>query len=230
MRTIRWLDLSALVASLTVFAIAFVLVPDKTWSAAAITSVTLFAFSVASVFYLPSFTLKNNGGGNNAAQMASLGPIGFLAGGMLLLTASGFVSALMGWDKAAWIVDIIAFGAYLISQFMLRAACEIVGNVASQYSGSGKHTVWQSEVQKLCGMATDATTKSGLERLAEKLRFAASDVPGSSSRDNQVSSEIHKLANLLGSDNSEILQKNISKIEMLIIQRDISLRSARNKA
>lgn len=229
MRTIRWLDLSALVASLTVFAIAFVLVPDKTWSAAAITSVTLFAFSVASVFYLPSFTLKNNGG-NNAAQMASLGPIGFLAGGMLLLTASGFVLALMGWDKAAWIVDLIAFGAYLISQFMLRAACEIVGNVASQYSGSSKHTAWQSEVQKLCGMAADATTKSGLERLAEKLRFAASDVPGSSYHDNQVSSEIHKLANLLGSDNSAILQKNISKIEMLITQRDISLHSARNKA
>lgn len=228
MRTIRWLDLSALVASLTVFAIAFVLVPDKTWSAAAITSVTLFAFSVASVFYLPSFTLKNNGG-NNAAQMASLGPIGFLAGGMLLLTVSGFVSALMGWDKAAWIVDIIAFGAYLISQFMLRATCEIVGNVASQYSGSGKHTVWQSKVQELCGMATDASIKVELERLAEKLRFSASGVPGGTPHDSHVSSEIQILANLLGSDNTAILQNNISRIEMLIAQREVFLRRARNK-
>lgn len=228
MRTIRWLDLSALVASLTVFAIAFVLVPDKTWSAAAITSVTLFAFSVASVFYLPSFTLKNNGG-NNAAQMASLGPTGFLAGGMLLLTASGFVSALMGWDKAAWIVDIIAFGAYLISQFMLRATCEIVGNVAFQYSGSGKHAVWQSKVQELCGMATDASTKVELERLTEKLRFSASGVPGGTPHDSHVSSEIQILANLLGSDNTAILQNNISRIEMLIAQREVFLRRARNK-
>lgn len=229
MRSIGWFNLSALVASLMVLAIAFVLVPDKTWSAAAITSVAFFAFSVAFIFYLPSVMLKISGG-NNAVQMATLGPLGFVTGWMLLLTAAGFASALMGLDKIAWVMDIFAFGSFLISQFMLRPTLAVVGNIASQYSGSSKHTVWQSEVQKLCGMATDATTKSGLERLAEKLRFAASDVPGSSSHDNQVSSEIHKLANLLGSDNSAILQKNISKIEMLITQRDISLRSARNKA
>lgn len=229
MRSIGWVSLSALVASLMVLALAFVLVPDKTWSAAVITSVAFFAFSVAFVFYLPSVVLKNSGG-NNAGQMASLGPLGFVTGGMLLLTAAGFVSALMGWDMIAWVMDIFAFGSFLISQFMLRANLRVVGNVASQYSGLSKHTVWQSEVQGLCGMATDVTTKSGLERLAEKLRYAASDVPSGSPQDNQVSSEIQTLANQLDSGSSAILQKNISKIEMLIAQRDVFLRSTRNKA
>lgn len=229
MRSIGWFNLSALVASLMVFAIAFVLVPDKTWSAAAITSVAFFAFSVAFIFYLPSVMLKNSGG-NNAVQMATLGPLGFITGWMLLLTAAGFVSALMGWDKTAWVMDILAFGLFLISQFMLRATLGVVGDVASQYSKPSKHTVWQNEVQGLCSMATDTTTKSGLERLAEKLRYAASDVPGGSPQDNQVHSEIQTVADLLGSDNSTVLQNNISKIEMLIAQRDVFLRSTRNKA
>lgn len=229
MRAIGWFNLSALAASSMVFAIAFVLVPDKTWSAAAITSLALFAFSVAFVFYLPSVMLKNRGG-NNAAQMASLGPLGFVTGGMLLLTAAGFVSALMDWDKIAWVMDIFAFGSFLLSQFMLRATLEVVGNVASQYSAPSKHTIWQSEIQVLCGMATEATTKSGLERLAEKLRYAASDVPGGSPQDNQVNSEIRALADLLGLDSSTVLQENISKIEMLIAQRDVYLRANRSKA
>lgn len=229
MRSIGWFNLSALVASLMVFAISFVIVPDNTWSATAITSVALFALSVAFVFYLPSVVFKASFG-NNAAQMASLGPLGFVTCGMLLLTAAGSVSALMGWDKTAWIMNIFAFGSFLISQFTLRSTLSVVGNVASQYSGSSKHTIWQSEAQRLCGMATDATTKSVLERLAEKLRYAASDVPGGSPQDNQISSEIQTLANQLDSDSSASLQKNISKIEMLIAQRDVFLSSARNKA
>lgn len=228
MRLIRWLNLSAVVACLMVLAIAFVLVPDKTWNAATTTSVTLFAFSVAFVFYLPLVALKDSNG-SNAAHMASLGPLCFVTGGLLLLTAAGFVSALIGWDNIAWVMDIFAFGLFLISQFMLRAALEVVGNVASQYAGPSKHTVWQSEVHGLRAVAADPTTKSGLERLAEKLRFAASDIPGGSPQDYQVSSEIQTLADLLGSDSSAILQKNISKIEMLVAQRDVFLRSSRNK-
>lgn len=228
MRATGWFNLSALVASLMVLAITFALVPDKTWSVAVITSVVFFAFSIAFVFFLPSVILGNSGG-NNAAQMISLGPLSFITGGMLLLTAAGFVSALIGWDKIAWVINIFAFGSFLISLFMLRASLEVVGNAAFQHPGPSKHIIWQNEIQGLCGMATDTSTKSELKRLAEKLRFAASDMPSGSPQDNPISSEIQALADMLKSNSSAVLQKNISSIEILVAQRDSYLRTNRNK-
>lgn len=228
MRATGWFNLSALVASLMVLAIAFVLVPDKTWSVAVITSVVFFAFSIAFVFFLPSVILGNSGG-NNAAQMISLGPLSFITGGMLLLTSAGFVSALAGWDKIAWTINIFAFGSFLISLFMLRASFAVIGNAAFQYPVPSKHILWQNEIQGLCGMTTDTSTKSELKQLAEKLRFAASDIPGGSPQDNQISSEIQALADLLKSNSPVVLQRNISNIEMLVEQRDGYLRTNRNK-
>lgn len=229
MRSMGLFNLAALVASVMVLAIAVVLVPDKSWSNAAITSVVIFALAVGFIFYAPLMLVKSQSG-SDAVQMASLGPIGVVTGLTLLLTASAFVLAILGMDKLAWAMDIFAIGSFIISWLMLRAAADIVGNVAAKYSVPSKHVGWQSEVQGLRSIASDAKSKVSLEQLAEKLRYAASDVPGGSPQDSSIDSEVHGISDQLGEDSAANIQSQISKIEILIAQRDVFLRSARNKA
>lgn len=229
MRSIGLFNLAALVASVMVLAIAAILVPDKSWSTAAIASVGIFALAVGFIFYVPSMLVKSQSG-NDAVQMASLGPLGVVTGLTLLLTAGAFVLAILGMDKLASALDIFAIGSFIISGLMLRASVEVVSNVAAKYSVPSKHIGWQSEVQGLRSITSDSKSKTSLEQLAEKLRYAASDIPGGSPQDGQIDGVVQEIGNLLSADSTANVQSQISKIEMLIAQRDVFLRSARNKA
>lgn len=229
MRSLGFFNLAALVASLMVLAIAGVLVPDKSWSDAAITSVVSFALAVGFVFYVPSVVAKRQGG-NDAVQMASLGPLGILSCGMLSLTVGAFVFAIYGMEKLAWAMDIFAIGSFIISVLMLRAARDVIGNVATQYSAPSKHIGWQGEIQGLSSIASDTKSKDALEKLAEKFRYAASDVPGGTPQDSLIAGAVQGISDQLSADSAANVQRQIAKIEMLISQRDVFLRSARSKA
>lgn len=229
MRSIGMFNLAALVASAMVLAIAVILVPDKSWSNAAITSGVIFSLSVGFIFYVPSMLVKSQSG-SDAAQMASLGPLGVVTGWTLLLTASAFVLAILGMDKLAWSLDIFAIGSFIISGLMLRAAADVVSNVATKYSAPSKHIGWQGEIQGLRSIASDTKSKASLDQLAEKLRYAASDVPGGTPQNCSIDSEVSAISDSLNADSAANVQGQISKIEILIAQRDVFLRSARNKA
>ena len=229
MRSMGFFNLAALVASLMVLAIAAVLVPDMSWSDAAITSVVSFALAVGFVFYAPSVVAKRQGG-NDAVQMASIGPLSILSGGMLLLTAGAFVFAIYGMEKLAWALDIFAIGSFIISLLMLRAAGDVIGNVAAQYAAPSKHIGWQGEIQGLCSIASDTKSKAALELLAEKFRYAASDVPGGQPQDSLIAGAMQEISDQLSADSAADVQSQISNIVMLIAQRDVFLRSARSKA
>lgn len=229
MRSMGLFNLAALVASLMLLAISAVLVPDKLWSTAAITSVVIFALSVGFIFYAPSALVKSQSS-SDAAQMASLGPLGVITGLTLLLTAGAFVLAIRGMDKLAWALDIFAIGSFIISGLLLRAATDVIGNVSAKYSVPSNHIRWQGEVQGLRSIASDSKFKTSLEQLAEKLRYAASDIPGGSPHDSLIDNEVRSISDQLNVDSAANIQSPISKIEILIAQRDMFLRSARNKA
>lgn len=229
MRSMGFFSLAALVGSVMVLAIAAFLVPDKSWSNATITSTFIFALAVGFVFYAPSMLVKSQNG-IDAAQIATLGPLGVVTGLTLLLTASAFVLAILRLDMLAWAIDILAIGSFIISVLLLSAAADVVSNVAAKYSVPSKHTGWQSEVQVLRSIASDAKSKAILEQLEEKLRYAASDVPGGSPQDSSIDSEVRSIGDQLRTNSSANLQSQIAKIEMLIAQRDVFMRTARNKA
>jgi len=223
-------NLVAMIASLMVLAMFVVLSPDKSWGATLITSIVIFALSVGFVFYAPSVVSKKQGG-SDAAKMASLGPLSVITGVLLLLTAGAFAFAIFGMDKLAWAIDILAIGIFIIGRLMLRAATDVIGNVAAQYSAPSKHIKWQGEIQNLSSITSDGSAKNLLEKLAEKLRYAASDMPGGSPQDSQIGEVINALGEQLSADSgSSNVQSHISKIEMLIAQRDGFLRTARSKA
>lgn len=226
--SIRWFNLTALVASVMVLIMATILVPEKSWSNAAITSIVIFALSIGFVFYVPS-VVKPQGAGD-AAPMASLGPLGIITGWMLLVTAGAFVLALLGMDKLAWAMVVLSIGSFMLSGLLLRAASDVVGNVAKQYSSPSKHIYWQREIQGLSSATPDGQLKNSLANLAEKLRYTASDVLGGSPQDGQIDGEIKAIVNLLAAKNSANVQNKITQIEVLMSQRDIFLRSARDKS
>ena len=229
MRVLGLFNLSALVSSLMILAIAYVLVPDKVWTNEAIAALIIFALAVGFIFYIPSALVKDNGD-NDAAQMASIGPLGAITGWTLLITSAAFVLALLGMNKAALALDIFAVGTFIVSALMLRAASSIISNVASQYSVPSNHIRWQGEIQGFRSIAIDSKTKTALEKLAEKFRYSASDVPGGTPSDDHIDSAINSIGAALSSDSSIDITNLIAKIDVLISQRDVFLRSKRNKA
>lgn len=227
MRAIGLINLAALFASIMVLAIAAVLIPEKSWSAVAITSAVIFALTVGLVFYIPTVVVKKQSG-SDAAQIAMLGPLGVLTGCALLMTAVGFALALLGMDKAVYALDILAVGSFIISGLMLRAATNVIGDVDAQYAAPGKHIAWQGAIQGLHSIASDTQSKASLEQLAEKFRYAASDVVGGTPQDSSINDAVQGISDQLGADSAADVQSQISKIEMLIAQREAFLRSARN--
>lgn len=229
MRSMGLFNSAALVASIMVLLIAVILVPNQSWSVATITSLVIFAFAAGFVFYVPNIVIKRQGNGN-AAQMASIGPLSVITGWMLLLSAGAFVLAILGFSKLAFALDVFAIGTFIISSLILSTALNVVNNAAKQNATPSKHFIWQNSIQGLCAMVSESNSKNSLEKLAEKLRYVASDVSGVAPQNSQIESVIQEITDHLNLDSSASIQSLISKIEVLIAQRDIYLRSVRSKA
>ena len=229
MRAIGTLGVAALVASAMILAMAFVLVPETSWTNTSIISLVFFALSVGFVFYVPSVLVQQRAA-NDAVQMAALGPLGVLTSATLLLTSGGFLLAMTGFDKTALAVDIFAIGTFVISALVLRAALSVVGDVAATYSAPSSHLRWQDELQALASIASDRSIKGSLEKLAEKFRYLASDLPGGSPYDGSLDEAVQLVGKLVMDNSSADLPDQIRKTEILMAQRDVFLKAARSKA
>ncbi|ATB70784.1 hypothetical protein SJPD1_2695 [Sulfurospirillum diekertiae] len=229
MRLLGVFNIVAIVASIMVLVIAFILVPDKSWNLSTIISVIIFALALGFVFYTPNIVAKRQGS-NNANHLASIGPLGVIIGWMLLLASGAFVLAVAGYPKLALALDVFVIGTFIISLFMLNTALSIVNNATEQSNEPSKHFQWQTTLKGFCTITSDANSKNSLEKLVEKLRYVASDVMGETPQDIQIESIIQAINDELTLDNSSNIQNLISKIEVLMAQRDIYLRSARSKA
>ena len=229
MHLIRWFNFAAIVASLMVLAIAYILVPDKSWSAATITSILFFALATGFIFYVPSLITKKQHD-RNAVQMALIGPLGFLKVLMLLMTLGVFVLAFNRMDNLAFAGNVFLVCIFIISWLMLRASADVIQNIENENTIPSKHFGWQSDIQILITMTSNQLIKKSFTDLAEKLRYAPSDIPGGTPQDNLIDSVIEAIKHQLTTNNDTSIQEQISKIEILIEQRNIYLRAARNKA
>jgi hypothetical protein len=230
MRSFGLFNIAALILSLMIGAVAYVLVPNQSWTIEAVIALIFFALAVGVIFYSPSL-FKKNDSKNDADTMASIGPIGLITGWTLLLTSVAFLLALLGMSKLALAFDIFAVGTFLSSVVMLRATLPIINDISARNSVQSNHILWQSEIKGLKAISLDDKTKSFLEQLAEKFRYAASDVPGETTpSDGLINDAIKDLGDILLKENSADVTNIIKKIDALVIQRDIYLNSLRNKS
>jgi hypothetical protein len=229
MKSASLLDIAAVVAALTVLAIAFVLVPDPLWTTVTIVTAIGFAVSVGFVFYVPSI-FRQKRQGTDAQQMAAIGP--FAVSSMLLLLAmgAGFVMALLGYQKLGLAMLIFGIGAFLVTGLLLNAALKVVGDVSNKWSQPSHHVNWQGKVAILASQATHKESLAGLNSLSEKLRYLASDVSGGSPQDSGIEQILSAMSAQLQSNSAVDLTVRVGEINSLLTQRDVYLRTARSKA
>ncbi len=228
MRNFGLFNISALVASAMVVGIAFVLVPEQSWTTELLISVALFSVSVGFVMFAPNI-LSTKKGNTDASQMATIGPLSVIAGWLFLLTAAAAAFAIFGFGKIAISLDIFAVGTFIIGSITLRAAINIVADIADNYSKPSSHVRWQQNVQGLVGLTSDRRYVDALEKLAEKFRYAPSDIPGGTPHDSDLDSAINEIAQSVENKSSDFEEK-VKKIEVLMVKRDLFLRTARSKA
>lgn len=228
MKSSTLMNLAAVVATGAIVAIAAVLVPERLSGLAALLSLAVFAGAVGMMFYVPAILARRNPN-SDAVQMASIGPSGVLSVIVLVVAAVAFVLALVGFDRLAIAMDILAIAALLVGGLSLAAALRVVADVAAKYSVPSRHAAWQSQLVALCSVAKDPALRRELERLAEKLRYSASDVPGGSPQDADIDSTIAALSPQVATEGPAALKEPLSRLELLIAQREVHLRSARSK-
>lgn len=229
MKSVGMLNLAALVAAVTVVAFAAVLFPENLTSDVSIAALIVFALSVGFMFYVPSILVRN-GSGSNAASMASIGMSGAISLMLLIATAIGFFLALAGYERLAIATDILAIGGFIVGVLVVRSALVVVDSVSGSSSRVSKHSVWQQEIQALSSVVGDDLIKNNFEKLSEKLRYSASDVAGGAPQDSEIDGLISASKEALLGENSSELKNLLIKIELLLAQREVFLRSARSRA
>ena len=229
MKSVSLLNIAAVVAALTVLAIAFVLVPDPLWTTVTIVTAIGFSVSVGLVFYIPSI-FRQKRQGTDAQQMAAIGS--FAVSSMLLLLAmgTGFLLALLGYQKLGLAMLIFGIGALLVTSLLLNAALKVVGDISNKWSQPSHHVNWQGLVTILASQAIHKESLAGLNALSEQLRYLASDVPGKSPQDSDIEKIFSAMSTQLQANPAVDLTVGLSEIDSLLTQRNVYLRTARSKA
>lgn len=228
MPTLALLNWAALLASLTMLGVAFALLPDLTlWTGSMLFALALFVLAVAFLFISPSLIAARRGR-DDAESMAAIGPVGGIAAVLLLLTALALTLAAFGFDRMALVLDILALGGLAIALLSLRALKNRLVNAAAGSAQPGKLRQWQGQVQVLCGMTADATQRALLEKLAEKLRYAGSDVSGGSPQDAEIDAALKEIGTMLTAETLG-LEAVVGELETALLKREVFLRALRSK-
>jgi hypothetical protein len=219
---------AGLIAAATTLALGFVLFPERLSSSVAVVSLAIFAGSVGLLFYVPSIVVGQRGA-NDAAPLASIGPVAAILAVLLVTAATGFLLALGGFDRLAVAADVLAVGSFLVGVFVVRAALTVVEDVARRHSGLSRHAVWRGELLRLASTARDTTIRMDVERAAEDLQYAASDLDGSP-QDAAITQAIEVTSRHVASGNQAMVRDGLAELRRLLSQREVYLRSSRSKA
>lgn len=219
--------IAGLVAVATVFALAYILFPGL-WTPVLVCSVALFALAVGALFYLPSIAISLKPQQNNAASLASLGPISTMLFSTLFLSGGAVVAALLAFNKLAIVLDILAVALFVIGASLIRATQQIVEEVEA-YSAPSKHLDWQRQLQIVASMVPAEWKYVRLAQLAENARYMPSDVPDGTAFDNLIDASVNSLA-IAVNESQEKTDAIVAALEKLFKQRELALLAARSRA
>src|SRR5271167_1445480 len=115
-----WMTVAAVAAAVTILAFALIAFPDAQWGAPAIVALLLFAASVAGVLAFPASIRSTT---TDAVAIASIGPLGVLALGLLFWTGLVLLLALNGSASGLlWGMNALTLGGFVIAYALFRAA------------------------------------------------------------------------------------------------------------
>jgi len=223
--------IASLIAIAAVAAVAYIVLPERIWSIASIAALTLFGFAVGFALYAP-FSLPGGSKGGDAAPMASIGPMALIVSGLLGWSALSFVVALTGRETITWAMMVVSVAGFIISTLILHATAKIVDQAAAGTAGPSARALWRAQVGGMLSSSVDPNIKIALNKLAEKIQYASSDVSGSVSLTNsRITEAINHTQECLIADagDGESILSMINGAMALLAHRESELMALRSK-
>jgi hypothetical protein len=229
MNTRTWFALAGVAAGSVSLGMLAIAVPKTLWTTDVIVTAIVLFLSFGSPAFLAAPMLK--GHTTDAPFIWLMGPLGRFWLLLLMVAATGVRFSLVGWHRASWVTCVGWFGICSVGFAILKASTEIVGVAASQtrISGTDARSKWIRLVQTLQIQAENNEVQRALERMTEKVQFAANESPVQESRENQ---EIDEVLGQLKANfgKPDEVTKLIRSAEGLLTQREQSLRASRTRA
>jgi hypothetical protein len=228
MKPISLLNIAAIVITLMVLIIAYILVPEAHWTTVAVLAAVGFAGSAGFSLYVPSILRQRSE--TDAPQIAAIGPLAVIGTLLMLSMGASFALALAGYEKWGWATLALGIGLFVAAYLTMSAALKVIESVSDKGAVISHHVDWQGEAASLASMAVHPDSLAKLRALSEKLRYSPSDVPGGSPQDTAINDALGRMSAQLQTDPATDLTGQFGALDSLLAQRDVYLRSARGKA
>jgi len=222
--------LGGLIALVATAALAAVLIPKILLGKVAIAAIGLLGVSVAAWLWLP--LMLNSAIGvarNDAGWLTSLGPRSALLALLSLVAMSSLWAALESARVLSIALDIVWCAAAALGFLGTVSASQFNAKADTARDSRGDRNRWIEQLRTAA--AAGSTGEAAiLNKLAEAIRYAATDLPGMPSTVNaRISDEVDRIARSMR-DPARNLAEASARIEQLLVERESALRNGRSRA
>lgn len=225
----QWLRIASFGASTTVLGVLAITIPGARWTPDCVTAAILVGFSIAARSILPAPMSRDNH--SDAPEIFLIGPMMVLHAAMITLSAAALWYGLSGGHTASWVADVLWLGSVVVGYAILRASTSLVAGAAGQTVNAtdDPRAQWTATLRKLAVQVEQEPARRIIDSLSERTRYAARDYGVRQAAENQ---SITLLLNQLEPSitNEQDIARLARSIEVLLEQREQSLRAARTRA
>jgi hypothetical protein len=229
MNTSKGLGFAGVVVGIVAVGVLAILVPARLWTADSVAATAVLFLSFASPLFMGAAIAGRYE--TDSPAIGLIGPLGRLWLILLVVAIAAVRVSFLGWHRGAWAICLCWVGVLVIGFLLLRASTDVVSVASKQtkLATADARTAWIGVLNTLQLQADDDGARQSLRSLAEKVQFAANDPNGQDSSENQqIGSLIGQFQGALR--NSEELAGRIRSVEVLLMQREQSIRAGRSRA
>lgn len=222
------LRLSSAIAGAVCLVVLAIVVPEHLWTIDGVASALVLSLSFASPAFLMITALRSDA--VEAVRIWLIGPVGKLWLLLLLVAATALRASFVGWHRASWAVCVVWSGLCLAGVIILSASARIVSGASSQTKSANTdaRNRWTQLLLEIRPQAAGETERSSIERLADKIRFAANELGHEPEENREIDTLLGELKGSLGNPN-EIVNL-LRSTEALLEKREQTLRGSRTQA
>lgn len=222
-------QIGGVAAALTVIGLSFALTPPGAWDPATVVSTLVLALAAGIGVAAPQILLGY--GRSQTGTLSSVGLNGFVITGFFFLALVSLIQAISGVDRGyVWATSIAAIGWFAVGLAISRGA---INYVDSEFPGESKVSFTSNAQDELSSLKSksDGQFAADIERLAEAIRFSASDVKGAATEENDRILLVIKndLNQAVLTNDMPAFGDSVLRIHQLLIAREGKLKEARGR-
>jgi hypothetical protein len=222
------LRLSSAIAGTVCLVVLAIVVPQHLWTTDGVVSALVLSLSLASPAFLTITAHRPDTA--EAVRIWLIGPIGKLWLLLLLVAATALRTTFLGWHRASWAVCVVWCGLCLAGLIILSASARIVSGASSQTkpANTDSRNRWAQQLLEMRSQIAGETERSSIERLAERIRFAANETGHEPEENREIETLLGELKGSL--ENPDEMVNLLHSTEALLERREQTLRASRTRA